>query len=90
MSHLNSERVQDVDLVERNENGAEVGRPFGTAPLQPLHKLNEKSPDVDFGCFSTVDDLVIERKSVLWISKEVVEGCSIVFYRLISRKKFRN
>ncbi len=40
-----SASVQDVDLVERNENGAELGRPIGTAPLQPIHKLNERSPD---------------------------------------------
>ena len=60
-----SASVQDVDLVERNENGAGVGRPIGTAPLQPIHKLKERSLDAGIGCcFSMANDSVIEPRSV--------------------------
>jgi len=54
--------VEDVDLVERNEDGAQgFGWPFGTKPLQVILKLLERFPDLDVRAVSSIrDDTFIE------------------------------
>ena len=54
--------VEDVDLVERNEEGTNGGRgPLGTTPLQHILKVLERFPDIYVRAFSSIrDDLFIE------------------------------
>jgi hypothetical protein len=51
-----------VDLVERNEDGAQgFGWPSGTKPLQVILKLLERFPDLDVrAVLSICDDTFIE------------------------------
>lgn len=56
-----SRSVQAVDLVERNENGAGLARPIGTALLQLGRKLVDTFPAVSVRVvLSKKNDLVIE------------------------------
>ncbi len=56
-----SKSVQAVDLVERNKNGAGLGRPIGTALHQVRRKLADIFPAVGIRVlFSMTNDLLIE------------------------------
>ena len=62
--------VEDMDLVNRNEDGAEGGGwLFGTTPLQVTHKLPERFPDIYGRAVSSIrvrfrDDAFIEVHSM--------------------------
>jgi len=67
--------VEEVDLVDRNKEGAKFGgEPLGTIPLQPIQKVLERFPDIYVRLFATIlDDPVIEDISICLIRKEFIE-----------------
>ena len=57
--------VEEVDLVDRNEEGADVwGGPVGTTLLQLIVKVFKRYPDIFVRAFAIRDDFFIESISL--------------------------
>jgi hypothetical protein len=53
--------VEDVDFVDRDEQGTASARPIRTTPFQAILKLLERFPDPDVMAFGSIfDDTLME------------------------------